>query len=118
MKAHRWGAFIRRCRWSGRALVLRPWPLLDTGREQVYYLGDARRTQVRPAGRPIDPAQVGLAVKLRQRVEERRGGRVGLERSGDVIGEVAALRAFRRQFNDQIGADCDAPSRASSPGSG
>ena len=31
---------------------LRPWPLLDPGREQVYYLGDARGTQVRPALAP------------------------------------------------------------------
>jgi hypothetical protein len=85
----------------------RSWPLLDPGREQVYYLSDARRPQAWPAGRRIDPAQVGLAVELRQRAEERRGGRAGLERSGDVIGKIAALRAFRRQLNDHIVAYCD-----------
>jgi hypothetical protein len=34
---------------------LLPWALLDPGGEQVYYLGDARRPQVRPPGRRIDP---------------------------------------------------------------
>jgi hypothetical protein len=76
--------------------------LLDPGREQIYHLSDTRSTQVWPAGCRVDPAEVGLAVELRQRVEERRSGRVGLQRRGDVIGKIAALRAFRRQFDDHI----------------
>jgi len=54
--------------------------LLDPGGEQLCYLLDARRAQVRPPGGGIDPAEVGLAVELRQRVEERPGRRVGLQR--------------------------------------
>src|SRR5712691_5865358 len=68
----------------------RSWPLLDPGGEQVYDLGDARRAQVRPPGSPVDPAQVGLAVELCQRVEERRGGPAGIQRYGDVLGEITA----------------------------
>jgi hypothetical protein len=48
--------------------------LFDPGREQVDHLGDARRPQRRLAGRRIDIAQIRLAVELRQRVEEGRGG--------------------------------------------
>jgi hypothetical protein len=44
----------------------------------------------------------------RQCVEEGHSGRVGLQHCGDVIGKIAALRAFRRQFNEHIGAGCDA----------
>jgi hypothetical protein len=51
--------------------------LFDPGRKQVCYFGDACGTQVWPTGGRVDPAQVGLAVELRQRVEERRGGRAG-----------------------------------------
>ena len=61
----------RRCR-SCEAVIAR-W---------VYYLSDARRTHVRPTGRRIDSAEVGVAVKLRQRDEERHNGPVGLKRSG------------------------------------
>jgi hypothetical protein len=75
----------------------RSWPLLDPGHEQVYDISDARRTQVWPPGRGIDPAEAGLAVELRQRVEVRPG-RIGLQRGGGVVGKIAALRAFRRQF--------------------
>jgi len=76
--------------------------LLDPGRQQIYHLSDARGTQVWPPGRRVDPAEVGLAVELRQRVEERGSVRVGLQRRGDVIGKIAALRTFRRQFNEHI----------------
>jgi alpha-1,2-mannosyltransferase len=73
----------------------RPWPLLDAGREQVDDLGDARRAQVgAPFGR-VDPVEVGLAVELGQRVPERRGSWIRLERGGDVVGKIAALRPFR-----------------------
>jgi len=72
-----------------------PWPLLDAGREQADDLSDARRAQVgAPFGR-VDPAEVGPAVELGQRVEERRGGRIGLDRRRDVVGKIAALRPFR-----------------------
>jgi hypothetical protein len=83
-----------------------PFPV-DPGREQVYYLGDARRAKVWPADSRIDPAQIRVAVELRQRAEERRRGRISRERSGDIIGQIAALRAFRRQLNDHIIADRD-----------
>jgi hypothetical protein len=40
--------------------------------------------QVRPAGGGINPAQVSLAVKLRQRIEERARRWVSRERRGDI----------------------------------
>jgi alpha-1,2-mannosyltransferase len=74
---------------------LGPRALLDPGREEVNDLGDAGRAQVRaPLGR-VDPAQVGLAVELGERVPERGRGRIGLKRRRDVAGEIAALRTFR-----------------------
>ena len=87
---------------SLRPLRRRPGPLLDPCREQVYHLSDTGRAQVWAPGRRIDPAQVGLAVKLRQRVEE--GGRLGagLQRRADVVGKISALRALWRQFNSHI----------------
>jgi hypothetical protein len=75
---------------------LRPRALLHPGREQVHDLGDADGAL---AGTPLgglDPAQVGPAVELRERVPERGRGRIGRKRGGDVVGEIAALRAFRR----------------------
>jgi alpha-1,2-mannosyltransferase len=75
---------------------LRPRALLNPGREQVHDLGDADRALVgTPFGR-LDPAQVGPAVELRERVPERGRGRIRRKRGGDVVGEIAALRAFRR----------------------
>src|SRR5580700_9999826 len=47
---------------------LRSWPLLDPGREQVYDLNDARRAQLWPPGGGVDPAEVGPAVELGQRI--------------------------------------------------
>ena len=44
--------------------------LLDARREQADYLSDARRTDIRAAAGRIDPAEVGLAVELRQGIEE------------------------------------------------
>jgi alpha-1,2-mannosyltransferase len=76
-------------------LFRRPWPLLDARGEQVGDLGDARGAHVRPPFSRVDPAEVGLAVELRQRVPERRGLRIGLKRGGDVVGEIPALRSFR-----------------------
>src|SRR5580700_526874 len=87
---------------------LRSWPLLDPGREQVYDLNDARRAQLWPPGGGVDPAKVGPAVELGQRVEERRGVGVGLQGRGDVVRQIAALRAFRGQLEDHVVTGCDA----------
>jgi alpha-1,2-mannosyltransferase len=72
-----------------------PRAFLNPGREQVHDLGDAGRALAgTPLGR-LDPAEVGLAVELRERIPERGRGRIGRKRPGDVVGEIAALRAFR-----------------------
>jgi len=76
-------------------VVLCAGAFFDPGRQQIHDFGDADRAQLRPPFRRIDPAQVGLAVELREGVPERRGGRIGLKRGRDVRGEIAALRAFR-----------------------
>jgi hypothetical protein len=73
----------------------RSWPLFDPGREEIDYLSDARRPQVRAAGGRIDPAEVGLAVELRQRVEERGCGRVGRERCRDVFAPATTITTNR-----------------------
>ncbi len=86
----------------------RSWPLVEPGREEVHDLSDARRADLRPAAGRIDPAEVGLAVELRQRVEERRRGRVSRERSGGVLSQIGALRTFRRQLDDHLIAGHDA----------
>ncbi len=49
---------------------LRPWALLDARREQIDYLNYARRADIRPAAGRINLAKVGLAVELRQGIEE------------------------------------------------
>jgi MerR family transcriptional regulator, copper efflux regulator len=90
--------------FSMRDTPLRSWPLFDPRREQVDDLRDAGRAHVRPAFGRIDPAKVGPAVELRQRVEERPGGRVGRERRGDVVSEIAALGTFRCQLNCHLSA--------------
>src|SRR5205823_9481449 len=64
-------------------------------------------TQLRPAGGRIDPAQIRLAVELRQRVEECRRSRVLGQRRSDVVGQIAALRTLRRQLDDRLAADHD-----------
>ena len=74
---------------------LGPRALLDPGREQVNDLGDADRAQVGAALGRVDPAQVGPAVELGERVPERGGALIGLKRGRDVPGEIAALRTFR-----------------------
>ena len=51
-------------------LASRSWPLLDPRREQAGYLSNAGRTEIRPTRGRIDPAQVSLAVGLRQRIEK------------------------------------------------
>jgi alpha-1,2-mannosyltransferase len=76
-------------------VVLCAGAFFDPGRQQVHDLGDARRAQLRPPFRCLDPPQVALAVELREGVPERRGRRIGLKRGRDVRGEIAALRAFR-----------------------
>ena len=102
--------------WAAAALLaggvllrlrLRSWPLLDSGREQVDDLGDPRRAELGPPGGGVDPAEIGLAVELRQRVEERRGGGVGFQGRGDVVGQVGALRALWNQLHEDVVADRD-----------
>src|ERR1022692_1594901 len=95
-------------RLGTRSCGSRSRPLFDPGREQVDYLSDAGRADVRPASGRIDPAEVGLAVELCQRVEERARSRVGRERGGDVAGKIVALRTFRCQLNGHVAADRDA----------
>src|SRR5215469_7131721 len=87
---------------------LRSRPLLDPACQQFHDFGDARGPHLRPAGRRVNPAQISLAVKLSQGVEERRGRRIGLKRGRDVVGEIGALRAFGLQFNNHLITDCDA----------
>ena len=58
----------------------RPWPFFDSRREQAEDFSNAGRAQVRPAGGRVNPAQVSLAVKLRQRIEECARRRVSRER--------------------------------------
>jgi hypothetical protein len=71
---------------------------LDPGGEEAGDLGDAGGAEVGPAGGGVDPAEVGLAVELGEGVEERARGGVGGQGGGDVVGEVAALRAFRNSW--------------------
>jgi hypothetical protein len=65
-------------------------------------------TDIRPAARRIDPAEIGPAVELREGIEECARRRAGRERRGDIVGEITALRAFRGQFNGHLVADRDA----------
>src|ERR1039458_8100609 len=90
----RWPAWRDHSSWS--------WPLFDARRQQVDDLSDAGRTEIWAAGGGIDPAEVGLAVELRERVEECACGRAGLERCGDVVGKIAASGAFRGQLNGHV----------------
>src|SRR5271166_7194053 len=83
-------------------LPSRSWPLFDPRREQADDLSDAGRTQIRPTGSRVDPAWVGLAVELRQRIEECARRRVGRERRGDIVGQIAALRTFRGQLDVHV----------------
>src|SRR5205823_3584133 len=73
------------------------WALLDSSGQEIDHRGDPRGAQLWMAFGAVDPAKVGTAVKLGEGVEERGGGRVGLERGRDVVGEVVALRALRGQ---------------------
>jgi hypothetical protein len=63
----------------------RAWPFFDSSREQADDLSNAGRAQIRPAGGRVDPAKVGLAVELRQRIEECACSRVSRERRGDIV---------------------------------
>jgi phage shock protein A len=81
-------------------------PLFDAGREEVHDLGDAGGADLRSAGSRVDPTEIRLAVELRQRVEERPGGRVGGEGSRDVLGQIGALGTFRRQLDAYFVAGC------------
>ena len=83
------------------------WPFFDPRREQAYDLSNAGGAQIRPARGRVDPAQVSLAVELRQRIEECARRRIGRERRGDIIGEITALRAFRGQLDAHLIADRD-----------
>jgi hypothetical protein len=57
--------------------------------------------------RGLDPAQVRLAVELRQRVEERTGGGVGRQGGGHVGRQVGALRSLRFEDDRDRPADLD-----------
>ena len=67
---------------------------LDPACEQARHLGDPCRAQVGPPLRGVDVTQVALAVELRERVEERTGRGVSLQRGGNVLGKITALRPF------------------------
>src|SRR5215475_14968567 len=82
-----------------RELRSGPWPFLDPACEQARDLGDPCRAQVRPPLRSVDVTQVAIAVELRERVEERAGRGVGIQRGGNVLGKITALRTLRRQFH-------------------
>lgn len=69
------------------------WSLLLAAPEQVD-LGDLSCAFVRSAFGGVDPAQKRAPVELCQPVEERAGVRVGCERSGDIVGEIAPLRSL------------------------
>ena len=97
---------------SGRSPVIapgnpasRPWPFFDPRREQAGDLRNAGRAQIRPAGGRINPAQVSLAVKLCQRIEECARRRVSRERRGDIVREITALRTFGGQLDSHLIAD-------------
>ena len=60
-------------------LSSRSWPFFDPRREQADDFSYTGRAQIWPAGGRVDPAQVGLAVELRQRIEECARRRVGRE---------------------------------------
>ena len=49
----------------------RPGPFLDPRREQAGDLSNAGRTQIRPAGGRINPAQVSLAVGVEWHHDDR-----------------------------------------------
>jgi hypothetical protein len=87
------------------ARILRSRTLFDARRQQIDHLSDAGGTHVRSAARRIDPAQVGLAVELRQGIEECARLGAGRERRGDIVGKISALRTFRGQFNGHLAAD-------------
>ena len=67
---------------------------LDPSSQQRDDLGDADGALVGPALGGVDPAQVGVPVELRERVEEGPGLGRGVQGGGDVGGQVAALGAF------------------------
>ena len=61
----------------------------------------ARRSGLRVV--EVDPAQVSLAVELRQRIEECAScRRVSREHDGDIVGEIPALRSFRGQLDTDL----------------
>jgi hypothetical protein len=80
-----------------KLLHLRPRPFFDPAREQVRHLCDALRAEAWPTGRRVDIAEAGITVEPRQCVEERPSGRVSRECGGEVLGEIAVPRAFRRR---------------------
>ena len=85
----------------------RPWPFFDPRGEQADDLSNARLAQIGPAGGRINPAQVSLAVKLRQCIEERGRRRVSRERRTDIVGKITALRTFRGQLDSHLITDRD-----------
>ena len=91
----------------GNCPASRPWPFFDPRREQADDLSNAGRAQIRPAGGCINPAQISLAVNLRERIEECARRRVSRERRSDIVGEIAALRTFRGQLDGHLIADRD-----------
>jgi len=78
-------------------LSLRSRPLFGPGREQGDHFGDPGCPQIWPPGGRIDPAQVRLAVELREGIEERARGWVGRQCCRDIVSQIASLRAFGGQ---------------------
>ena len=70
--------------------------MLDPGREQVHYLSDARRTHVRPTGRRIDSAEVGVAVHCASVSKNATTARLASSAAGFTTGATAELAVLRR----------------------
>ena len=71
---------------GARCSPLRPRALFYARREQIDDLSDAGRPKIGAAARPIDPAQVRLAVELREGIEECARRRPCGKRCGNVVG--------------------------------
>ena len=95
-----------------------PRPLFDAGREEVHDLGDAGSADLRSAGSRVDPTEIRLAVELRQRVEERPGGRVGGEGGRDVLSQIGALRDLPASARRLLRRRAPRPDRTPATGSG
>jgi hypothetical protein len=81
--------------------------LFDSRREQADDLSNAGSAQIRPAGGRVDPAQVSLAVELRQRIEECARRRMGRERgpsgaSSTLTSSPIAIAMLASRFGARI----------------